>query len=69
VRPDVVVRGSLDAVRLWLFRGREPSTLRDAGELTVEGSDTAIRALATAFLPREASSEEIRARGAASAAG
>ena len=61
-------QGSLDALRLWLFRGSDPFALRDEGELAVEGSDSAFRALTTAFLPREKSSEQVCALGAAQSA-
>ena len=64
-RPDVSVRGSRDAIRAWLFLRRDASALRSEGALSVDGSEPAWHALATAFAPREASSEEVATRGSA----
>lgn len=67
-RPDVIVRGSRDAVRAWLFLGRDPQALRAEGALVVDRSEPAWKALATAFAPREASAEEVATRGSGQSA-
>ena len=64
-RPDVSVRGPRDAIRAWLFLGRDSGALRSEGALSVNGSETAWQALSTAFAPREASAEEVASRGSA----
>jgi len=64
-RPNVSVRGKLDAFRAWLFGGADANALREEGALTVTGLDSDWQTLATAFAPREVSSEELAARGAA----
>lgn len=64
-RPNVSVRGELDAFRAWLFGGADADALRHEGALTVTGADSAWQALRAAFAPREVSSEELAARGAA----
>jgi DNA-binding HxlR family transcriptional regulator len=58
-RPDVSVSGSFAHVRAWLFQGDDARALAEAGELRVEGTETAWTALLSAFAPREPSSEEI----------
>jgi DNA-binding HxlR family transcriptional regulator len=67
-RPDVVVRGSLDAVRAWLFRGADPVALRHEGALVVDGSEQAFHALCGAFAAREVSAEEMATQGSAGGA-
>jgi len=67
-RPDVTVRGSLDAIRAWLFLGRDPQALRAEGALSVDRSEAAWQALSTAFAPREASAEAVAARGSGQSA-
>jgi DNA-binding HxlR family transcriptional regulator len=67
-RPDVTVRGSRDAVRAWLFLGRDPHALRTEGALSVERSEAAWFSLSRAFAPREASAEEMAARGSGQSA-
>ena len=62
-RPDVTVRGSREAIRAWLFLGRDPHALRAEGALSVDRSEAAWEALSTAFAPREASAEEVASRG------
>jgi DNA-binding HxlR family transcriptional regulator len=58
-RPNLTVRGSLAAIRSWLFLGADPDALRARGELVVAGPDAAWRALASAFEPREKSAEDL----------
>lgn len=62
-RPDVSVRGAREAIRAWLFLGRDPHALRSEGALSVDGSEPAWKELSTAFAPREVSSEEVAAGG------
>lgn len=64
-RPDVSVRGDVDAFRAWLFGGADADALRAEGALTVTGAESAWQAARTAFAPREVSSEELATRGAA----
>ena len=64
-RPNVSVRGDLDAFRAWLFGGADADALRHEGALEVTGAESAWQALRRAFAPREVSSEEMAARGAA----
>jgi DNA-binding HxlR family transcriptional regulator len=64
-RADVCVRGSRDAIRGWLFLRRDPAALRSEGALSVDGSELAWKTLSTAFIPREASSEEVATHGSA----
>ena len=62
-RPDVTVAGTREAMRAWLFLGRDAQALRAEGALVVDRSEPAWRALSAAFAPREASAEEVAARG------
>jgi DNA-binding HxlR family transcriptional regulator len=61
-RPSLTVRGSLTAIRSWLFQGGDANALRASGELTVEGTDAAWQALVSAFEPREKSAEDAAQR-------
>jgi DNA-binding HxlR family transcriptional regulator len=61
-RPDVVLSGSLDAFRAWLFGGRAAAELRTKGALAVEGSERAFAELASAFAPRDRRAEDVSER-------
>jgi len=61
--PDLVVTGTLDAVRSWLFAGQDAHSLRGSGALEVEGDDSVFAALARAFaheIPAEEASRTPR---------
>jgi DNA-binding HxlR family transcriptional regulator len=61
-RPDVVLSGSLDAFRAWLFGGQSAPELRKAGALVVEGSERAFADVASAFAPRDRRAEDVSER-------
>ena len=71
VRPAVVVTGTLDAFRSWLFLGGNAESLRHERQLRVTGSDEHWDALRQAFAPRETWPEELieKSRRAQSRAG
>ena len=62
VRPDLSVKGSLAAIRAWLFQRGDASALRAGGELVVSGDEVGFQALLGAFNPREKSAEDVAAR-------
>ncbi|HTQ05415.1 MAG TPA: helix-turn-helix domain-containing protein [Polyangiaceae bacterium] len=61
-RPDLGVAGSEQSVLAWLFRGADPSALRERGELRVTGSETAWEGLRAAFVAQEPDAEDIAGR-------
>jgi DNA-binding HxlR family transcriptional regulator len=58
-RPDIVVSGSLEDFRAWLFFGEKGAALRQERRLRVEGSDEHWAGLLEAFAPRETWPEEL----------
>src|SRR5262249_27028539 len=61
-RPELRVTGSLQAVRAWSFERVDASALREQGELTVDGPETAWDAFRSAFAEREPSAEDVAER-------
>jgi DNA-binding HxlR family transcriptional regulator len=61
-RPDVVLSGSLEAFRAWLFGGKSAIELRREDALTVEGSERAFADVATGFAPKDRRAEDVSER-------
>ena len=61
-RPDIMVSGSLQDFRAWLFLGQKAAELRHHHRLSVDGSDDHFAALSEAFAPRETWPEELLAK-------
>jgi DNA-binding HxlR family transcriptional regulator len=61
-RPDVLLSGTLEAFRAWLFGGQLAAELRRKGELTVEGSERAFSDVAGAFAARDRRAEDVSER-------
>jgi len=61
-RPDVVLSGSLDAFRAWLFGGQSAVELRKQGALVVSGSERGFADVAAAFAPKDRRAEDVSER-------